>query len=117
MIVKKSSDCGNSPKNDLVQNIAIALFEGDVAFLNDVVSEDFEWQVSSAKTLTKIGASPLEVRKMTSIEIDLAISHGKSGTVSGVLKSNTSEKRFSIIIEFTSASGKKVRRATNYWLK
>lgn len=117
MRVKKSKECGNSPKNELAQDIVIALFKGDRDFLGKVVGNGFEWQISTSKVITNVGSTPPEVNGATAIEVDLSITHGKSGSVSGVLKTKDSKKQFSVILEFTSASAKKVQRAINYWVK
>jgi hypothetical protein len=117
MRVKKSSDCGNSPKNKLAQDIVIALFRGDHSFLNKVTDEKFEWQTSASKIFTEIGTTPQDVKSVTSIEIEFSITHGKTGAVNGVLKTESTEKRFCVALEFTTASAKKVKKATNYWLK
>jgi hypothetical protein len=40
-----SADCGNSPKNTLLQDIAIAFAKRDTDFLSGHVTDDVRWEV------------------------------------------------------------------------
>lgn len=43
--VVKGEDCGNSPKNILLQEFTVALTRRDLTFLLDRVSDDVEWRI------------------------------------------------------------------------
>lgn len=114
--VIRSADCGNSPKNTAVEDIAIALETGDVDFLAGVIDPGATWERPGA---TEAGAEAIlaQVRSLDSpsvVTIEHAISHGKIGAVSGSVGQGTGRRRFCHVIEFTSVKCTRFRRIDSY---
>ena len=40
-----SGDCGNSPKNQFVEKVTIALATQDLAFLLDAIADNIQWNL------------------------------------------------------------------------
>lgn len=114
--INRSADCGNSPKNKMAEDIAIALETGDVDFFSSVLDEGALWNNASANLtapeaiLGKLNAMP----KPATVTIDRVISHGKAGAVNGVVSRGRAERRFCHVIEFTSVKCSRVRRIETY---
>lgn len=102
--VQVSKDCGNSPKNQFVQDVAIALETGELEI--GMIDNDVSWYGA--------GDDPIEGLKNfeqflaghatpSALVIDHAISHGKVGAASGeVMLANGHRKRFCHVFEFTN---------------
>jgi ketosteroid isomerase-like protein len=43
--IERSKDCGNSPKNQLVEDLAIALSTGDHRTVSRLVTDDAQWTI------------------------------------------------------------------------
>lgn len=121
-LVIASEDCGNSPKNHLLQNLTIALARRDIDHTLTVVAEDIEWEVIGEKLIQ--GRSSLakkldELRNdpVSELEIFHVVSHGKAGAVDGATRmSNGTNYRFCHVYEFPAAKGTVVRRILSYVL-
>jgi hypothetical protein len=114
--VNRSTDCGNSPKNKMVEDIAIALDTRDIDFLSFILDSEAVWNheggtsTTSEAILDQVGA----VAKPTSLTVDHVMSHGKVGAVNGTAKRERREHRFCHVIEFTSVKCNRVRRIESY---
>lgn len=115
----RSQDCGNSPKNQLVENLSIALLTNELKNQSDLVTEDVKWN--------KVGGKSLHGREVILNELDTisghsilklivvhAITHGKSGAVNGEVQYESSTEGFCFVFEFANAKGKSVRQITSY---
>ena len=87
----KSDDCGNSPKNLLVESISIALALGDGRSLSGSVTDDIRWNIIGTDLLQ--GKESFDARleqlkndKVTEIVIQHVATHGKAGAVNGPKK-------------------------------
>lgn len=114
--IKGSADCGNSPKNKFVQDVAINLELGKIE--PQVLSSNAIWHHSGDEPVDGRDAIVREVAnrpKPLAITIQHAISHGKVGAVSGELTlENGQNRRFSHVIEFTNAKANCVATITSY---
>ena len=118
--VVPSPDCGNSPKNLFVQDLAIAFAKRDIGSLLDGVSEEVYWRMVGEKEvrgkdeLADLVASRKadEVAKLT---VHHVVTHGKAGSVNGtrVFKDGRMDE-FCDVYEFTSARGNRVQAITSY---
>ncbi len=103
-LIQGSKDCGNSPKNQFVQDVSVALECGEAlpeAFSEDVIWEQPATQPMSGKTalLEHLGSRP----KPASITVLHAISHGKVGAANGeVTFADGQTRRFCHVFEFTN---------------
>lgn len=116
--VSRSKDCGNSPKNQFSESIAIALELGDVDFISGVVEPDCLWEQPSGtlsttegiiKALNRLPEVPYQ------LDIDHVVTHGKSGAVNGsAMLEGGGCRRFCHVIEFSSTKCVKVKRLISY---
>ena len=119
--IVKSKDCGNSPKNLLVQSLALAIEKVDQAEFAACVGDDICW-VYPGRPLAK-GASDAssqlrsqQSRVPTEIEVEHAISHGRVGAASGTVIFASGEKlRFCHFIEFTSIKGDRIGKVSSFY--
>ena len=111
-----SRDCGNSPKNKFVQDIAIALETGEA--VPQDFSEDVVWEGASEEPINGRRALFQELARRTTpiaITVEHAISHGKIGSASGeAALGNGRSRRFSHIFEFTNAKANRVAVIKTY---
>jgi hypothetical protein len=100
-----SRDCGNSPKNKFVQEVAAAIESGQ-ADPKDF-SEDVTWENSLEGLIegrTAVLAKVEEREVPLIIKVEHAISHGKVGAASGTTKlADGRERRFSHVFKFKTA--------------
>lgn len=114
--VSRSSDCGNSPKNRMAEDIAVALATQDTDFLSQVLDPGAHWshpggtRTTAEAILEQVasGGAP------ASLAIEHAISHGKVGAVSGSVVREAGRFGFCHVIEFTSVKCSRVRRIDSY---
>lgn len=114
--LNRSADCGNSPKNKMVEDIGIALEMRDCEYLSTILDSEAVWSSPSNITTTarKILDTLITQDKPTALTIDHAMSHGKVGSVNGQSERGRGEQRFCHIIEFTSTKCNRVKRIESY---
>jgi hypothetical protein len=120
--VVKSDDCGNSPKNALVQEIAIAISKLDLKPVIDRINGDATWQILGATRL--VGASAISAHLATgrapkpkAVVVLHALSHGRTGAANGTVTfADGSVRDFCHVFEFTSASGDRVSAISTYYV-
>lgn len=121
-VVVESQDCGNSPKNRLVQTLAVSIESGDSAAFLRCVAEDISWTYPGHPVV--IGKEPavglLESARSPApaqIEVENAISHGRSGAANGTVQLASGERlRFCHVVGFASAKGDRVARITSFYV-
>lgn len=114
--VARSPDCGNSPKNQKTEAIALALM-GVGTLSDDMIAEGASWD-RFGTGLTGRGA----IRKAHEatpahdwIEISEIVSHGKAGSVSGRLQRVGEAPRiFCHVIRYTSASARQIAHIVSF---
>jgi hypothetical protein len=115
--IRRSKDCGNSPKNQLLQNLVLAFARADVSQISELVTSDVRWlpvgrnPVSGAEAIAK---AITHYGPATRITIDHVISHGKAGAVNGVIEFGRERRAFCYVFEFGSAKGSNVCGITSY---
>ena len=106
--IQECRDCGNSPKNKFVQDVAISLEVGEVK--SNVLDNDVVWYGKTDKPIEGIKSVEEQLADQTkpsAIVIEHAISHGKVGAASGeVTLANGRKRRFSHVFEFTNTKAK-----------
>lgn len=114
--IQGSKDCGNSPKNKFVQDVAISLETGEID--SECLSEDAVWHGVKNKPIEgikAIGDQLADKAKPAAIVIEHAISHGKVGAASGeATLANGHTRRFSHIFEFTNTKANCVAAIKSY---
>ena len=107
--IVESKDCGNSPKNLFVQTLAISIERCNRAAFSRCVVEDIAWTYPGRSVIVGRDAAiglldsacsqaPVE------IEVEHAISHGKSGAANGTVQLASGERiRFCHVVGFATA--------------
>lgn len=118
--ISVAEGCGNSPKNLFMQNMRIALTNGDQDFLHANLLEGAVWNIPGiafleGKENILTGLTAVEDEEVTELRIDHAFSHGAAGAVNGVyiLRSGR-EIAFCDIFTFKSAGAVIVKSIMTY---
>jgi len=115
--IQGSRDCGNSPKNKFVQDMAIAIETNDIQ--PGSMSDDIVWLGIDDGPLTGMAAVEAELAgraKPEELIIDHAISHGKAGVATGVATdADGRTRRFCHVLEFTTAKANCVAVIKSYF--
>lgn len=120
--VTKSPDCGNSPKNLLVQSLAVALETSNRSAFARCVTDDLIWALPGRRSLDGKAAALayLKSRSVTPatarIHVKRVVSHGRAGAADGtlILKSGVTHG-FCHVVEFASAKGGRVSAICSYY--
>jgi hypothetical protein len=114
--INRSTDCGNSPKNKLVEDIGIAFELADTDFLSAILDFKAEWNYTNGSKITaeKVLATLTELDKPVSLTIDHVMSHGKVGAVNGKAKRRESEWRFCYVNELTTTKCNRIKRIESF---
>jgi hypothetical protein len=119
MKIIENADSGNSPKNNFVQNLEIAISKSDFDFIEDSTSEDLEWEVCGHGTYKGSHAvsSALKALNLISakeLTIEYVLSHGKTGASKSLRASGEGNSQYvSHFFRFSSAKGVQVSRITS----
>ncbi len=118
--VTHSSDCGNSPKNQFAETIAIALEKGDVKTISAAVDTATQWQLDGVSLHEDAIVDKLKQRaaaKPGSLVIGHVVTHGKKGAVSGVSRFKQGNSReFCHVIEFADTKCDRISTVSSYHL-
>ncbi|WP_295810476.1 nuclear transport factor 2 family protein [uncultured Nitratireductor sp.] len=115
MDITGSKDCGNSPKNQLVQDVSVALAAGDAETLSKLLVENAVWEIAGERTFEgrdAIIAASAQTR-VRALTVDHAISHGRTGAANGRLDLENGRKiAFCDVQDFANAKGTSVLRVS-----
>ena len=114
--ITRSPDCGNSPKNQTAEDIALALM-GQSRLAPDLLSEGASWEKPGGALVGRdaIAAALDAPAPFDWIEVTEVVTHGKAGSVSGRFKRpDERPKLFCHVIRFTSASAKQIAQIVSF---
>ena len=118
-----SEDCGNSPKNTLIQQFIVAFAKRDVKFILEHVSNTIRWIIVGGQLIEgkeKL-AEFLEQSKNNQVallSIDHIASHGKTGAVDGTQKLKNGELlAFCDVFEFGNSKGTLISEVISYVIR
>ncbi len=112
-----SADCGNSPKNTLLQDIAIAFAKRDAEFLLGRVTDDIRWEVVGGRVVEGREAFARALQTLgsvTQLTIDHVMSHGRVGAVNGVAAHRDGAREFCDVYEFANAKAERIKSIRSY---
>jgi hypothetical protein len=115
--INNRHDCGNSPKNRLVQDLTIAIACADASRIAALTTIDVRWLPVGRKPVTGADAICKAITRYgpaTSLIIEQVISHGRGGAVNGVVEFGPKRRAFCNVFEFASAKGGRVKTVTSY---
>jgi len=113
--VRKGADCGNSPKNTLVQELTIAMACANTNRIRDLVSNDVYWLAVGRKPVQGIDGFCKALTRygpVSEIAINHVLSHGRSGAIDGTVFVGGKRRAFCHMYEFVNAKGAKVQSMT-----
>lgn len=115
-----SEDCGNSPKNKLLEKLTIAFAEGDAEFILASVAGDIRWNIPGEGEIQgkdEFSRALLRIKDNPALQLTIqhVVSHGKAGAVNGfAIFEDGKTRAFCDVYEFSGASGRRVREITSY---
>lgn len=115
--VTRSKDCGNSPKNELLEAFSIAVARKDLSLIGDLLAEDARWLPAGRKPVVGKDAVARAITKYapaTSLTIEHVISHGRAGAVNGYAEFGRKRRAFCHVFEFSNARGDRIEAITTY---
>lgn len=118
--ITRSPDCGHSPKNQLLEEFAIARVTNDTSVLDRLLSSEATWTIVGQPLIVGKEAVMQEIKKMrsgrvTDVTIQHVTQHGKIGAVNGQVSIRGGSKiDFCDMCEFASAKGTLISTITSY---
>lgn len=114
--VNRSADCGNSPKNKIAEDIAVALETRNIEFVSTILDANATWNYEggTVRTAESILNFLATLNTPLSITVDSVVSHGKAGAVNGETSREKGAQRFCYVIEFTSVKCNRICRIESY---
>jgi len=117
--ITRSKACGNSPKNQLVENLSVALLTGDVRTVSYLVSDDVEWRRVGGDVIRGRQALLQSVQRgngasIVRLTVEHVVTHGRSGAVDGTIQYRGKASGFCDVFEFGNTKGTTVDRITTY---
>lgn len=103
MNVKRCADCGNSPKNGFVEDVAVALLGADQDAASGKLARDAVLEIVGATLVAGRDEIVRGLSPADSLEVASVVSHGRAGAVSGILTRKGATARFSMVMRFTTA--------------
>lgn len=117
--VVRSKDCGNSPKNKLVEDLAVALALGDFQTVSRLVTDDVRWSLVGGKVFSGRQAvlealENVNAGTIKELNVSHVITHGRSGAVNGTIHYHAAAIGFCDVFDFGSAKGTSISQITSY---
>ena len=115
--IRKAADCGNSPRNRLLEQFVIAVARADAARIAELVTSDIRWWPVGGRTV--VGVKPF-CKAITrygpahSLTIEHVLSHGRVGACDGVVEFGLRRRAFCYVVEFSNAKGSAIKEITAY---
>jgi hypothetical protein len=116
-----SEDCGNSPKNQFVEKLSIALAIGDLPEVLERVTETVQWKLAGEATrqgkeaVRQAIAQRAAQSPLSELTILHVATHGKIGAVNGTFRQQDGTSYdFCHVYEFSSAKATHVQTITSY---
>ena len=117
MKVIRSSDCGNSPKQKLLEDMSVALAGADAGLIDSLTVPELVW--------LHVGGNPVEgqdavlsaIRQSgpaTEVSIERVVSHGRVGAVNGIITRGGKRTAFCHMFEFNNTKCTHVKSISTY---
>ena len=117
MKVIRSSDCGNSPKQKLLEDMSVALAGADAGLIDSLAVPELVWLHVGKKPVEGQDAVLSAIRKSGSaaeVTIERVVSHGKAGAVNGIIRRGGNRTAFCHIFEFNNTKCTHVKSISTY---
>jgi len=113
----RSSDCGNSPKNQLVQEFTIAMARCDTERVREIVTDDVHWVPIGRKPVHGVDAFCEALARYgpaSQLTIEHVLSHGRTGAVNGVVSFGEKSRAFCHMYIFGNVKGANIKSLSTY---
>ena len=117
MKVIRSSDCGHSPKQKLLEDMSIALAGADAGLIDSLTVPELVWLHVGGKPVEGQDAVLSAIRKSgpaTEVAIDRVASHGRAGAVNGIITRGSKRTGFCHMFEFNNTKGTHLKSISTY---
>lgn len=115
--VERSSDCGNSPKQKLLEDVSVAIACADIGLVEALSLPELVW--------LRVGREPLEGQEAvlskiskdgpaSEVRIERVVSHGRAGAVNGVLARGVERTAFCHVFVFNNTKCTHVKSISTY---
>jgi hypothetical protein len=117
----KSKDCGNSPRNLLVQSLAIAIERANASAFARCVTDDVIWALPGRRSFAGKAAclAYLKSRRQDApklVTVRRALSHGRAGAADGTLTDESGLTHgFCHVINFSTVKGDRISAISSYY--
>ena len=117
--VTKDGNCGNSPKNELLQAFCIAAARKDLELIEALMADDVAWHPVGRKPVAGSEAVARAITKhcpASALHIEHVITHGRAGSVDGIIEFGNKRRAFCHVFEFSNAKGDRIRSIRTFTL-
>ena len=113
-----SEDCGNSPKNILLQELTIAFAKRDAKSILQSATDEIKWRIVGDRLIEgkeDLAAALNGMEEIAELAVDHVVTHGKAGAVNGT-RITADGKTLSIcdVFVFSNSKGTTVKEITSY---
>lgn len=120
MRIQRSGTCGNSPKNTLLENLAVALISSNAERVTALTTDDVTWRcpgepLANGQAAVRSLASRARSTPASTLVIQQVVSHGRVGAVSASLRyPKQPASDFCLFFTFANAKGSAVDTIRTY---
>ena len=117
MKVIRSSDCGNSPKQKLLEDMSVALAGADARLIDSLAVPELVWLHVGKKPVEGQDAVLSAIRKSgpaTEVAIERVVSHGRAGAVNVIIRRGGKRTAFCHMFEFNNTKSTHVKSISTY---
>ena len=117
MKVIRSSDCGNSPKQKLLEDMSVAFAGADAGLIDSLAVPKLVWLHVGKKPVEGQDAVLSAIRKSgpaTEVAIERVVSHGRAGAVNGIITRGGKRTAFCHMFEFNNTKCTHVKSISTY---
>jgi len=112
--VRRSPDCGNSPKNETAERIALALM-GVGALDDTMIAEAASWDRPDGAVTGRVAIrATAEAQTADLIRVEEVVTHGRAGSVSGRVTRGGDTRLFCHVIRFTGAAATQIAQLVSF---
>ena len=117
MKVIRSSDCGHSPKQKLLEDMSVALADADAGLIGSLTMPELVWLHVGEKPIEGRDAVLSAIRKpgpVTEVAIERVVSHGRAGAINGIITRGSKRTAFCHMFEFNNTKCTHVKSISTY---
>jgi hypothetical protein len=116
-------DCGNAPRKLFLKELVIAIAEGNIKQVQEVIPEHISWEIVGKRQITGQQQFFNELKshalfKAKEVIVDTIITHGYDASVSGqITAADKTTYKFCDVLRFKGASGAVISSITTFLIE